>query len=150
MAQTTTHVNACDVSVWLDNLAGTLTDISGSSNGVSMQFSIETGMLRTFQAKWPVRTECGKDAEITLKAVYSTAADEAYDILKNWFFASTPGARSFSCYIPNKNVGSDHYYGEVRLGGGFGFDADPTEPGPIAVEVTLLPDGEFYHTVATT
>jgi len=149
MAQTTTHVNACDVAVWLDNLAGTATDISGSANSVSMSFTREVGDLRTFQAKWPVRTGCGKDVEITLRVVYSTASDEAVDILKNWYFANDPGSRSFSLYVPTKNVGSDHYYGEVTISS-FTFDTDPTEPGPIAVEAVLMSDGEFSHTVATT
>lgn len=149
MAQTTTHVNACDVSIWLDNAAGTLKDISGSSNKVSMSFTREIGELRTFQTKWPVRLGCGKDAEFTLTAVYSTATNEAMDILKNWWFADDPGLRSFHVYIPDKNVGSDHYYGEVTIGD-LTWDADPTEPGPIAVEAKLLPSGAFTWTTATT
>ncbi len=149
MAQTTTHVNACDASLWLDNVAGTLTDISGSSNSVTMNFTREVGELRTFQVKWPVRLGCGKDAEFTLRAVYTTAADEACDIIRDWFFANDPGSRSFHVYIPDKNVGSDHYYGEVTISS-FQFSADPTEPGPIAVEAVLLPDGAFSMTSATT
>lgn len=149
MAQTTTKVNACDVSVWLDNAAGTLNDISGSSNGIDMTFTRELGELRTYQSKWPVRMGCGKDVEITLRAIYSTASDEAADILRNWFFASTPGSRSFHIYIPDKNVGSDHYYGEVTLGD-MSFSPDPTEPGPILIEATLMADGEFSYTTATT
>lgn len=149
MAQTTTHVNACDVSIWLDNAAGTLKDISGSSNKVSMSFTREIGELRTFQTKWPVRLGCGKDAEFTLTAVYSTATNEAMSILKAWYFADDPGLRSFHVYIPDKNVGSDHYYGEVTIGP-LSWDADPTEPGPIAVEAKLLPSGAFTWTTATT
>ena len=91
MAQTTTHVNACDASIWLDNAAGTPIDISGSSNSITMNFSREIGELRTFQVKWPVRLGCGKDAEFTLRVVYSTASDEGMDILKNWYFADDPG-----------------------------------------------------------
>lgn len=149
MDQTTTHVNACDVAVWLDNAAGTPKDISGSSNKVAMSFTREIGELRTFQVKWPVRLGCGKDAEFTLTAVYSTATDEAFDILKNWWFAGDPGLRSFHVYIPDKNVGSDHYYGEVTIGD-LTWDADPTEPGPIAVEAKLLPSGEFHLSTAAT
>jgi hypothetical protein len=149
MAQTTTKVNACDVSVWLDNASGTLQDVSGSSNGIDMSFSRELGELRTFQSKWPVRMGCGKDVEIGFRAVYSTAADEAAHILKNWFFESTPGSRSVHVYVPDKNVGSDHYYGEVTLGD-MSFSADPTEAGPIAIECTLMADGEFSLTTATT
>jgi len=149
MAQTTTHVNACDASVWLDNLAGTPVDISGSSNSINMAFTREVGELRTFQVKWPVRLGCGKDATFTLRAVYSTATDEAMDVLKNWYFADDPGSRSLSVYIPDKNVGSDYYYGEVTIAS-FNFNADPTEPGPIAVEAELLPDGAWALTTAST
>jgi len=149
MAQTTTHVNACDASIWLDNSAGTLKDISGSSNSITMNFTREVGELRTFQVKWPVRLGCGKDATFTLRAVYTTATDEAMDILKNWYFAGDPGSRSLHVYIPDKNVGSDHYYGEVTIAS-FNFNADPTEPGPIAVEAELLPDGAWALTTAST
>jgi len=149
MAQTTTHVNACDASIWLDNASGTPTDISGSSNSITMNFSRELGELVTFQQKWPVRLGCRKDAEFTLRVVYSTATDEGMDILKNWFFAADPGSRSLHVYIPDKNVGSDHYYGEVTIGS-FNFNADPTEPGPIPVEANLMPDGEFALTTAST
>ena len=149
MAQTTTHVNACDASIWLDNAAGTPTDISGSSNSITMAFTREIGELRTFQVKWPVRLGCGKDADFALRVVYSTATDEGMDILKNWFFASDPGSRSLHVYIPDKNVGSDHYYGEVTIAS-FNFNADPTEPGPIPVEASLLPDGPWTLTTAAT
>jgi len=149
MAQTTTHVNACDASIWLDNAAGTPTDISGSSNSITMNFTREVGELRTFQVKWPVRLGCGKDATFTLRAVYSTDTDEAMDILKNWYFADDPGSRSLHVYIPDKNVGSDHYCGEVTIAS-FNFNADPTEPGPIAVEAELLPDGAWTLTTAST
>lgn len=149
MAQTTTHVNACDVSIWLDNGSDTLTDISGSSNGVNLSFTREIGELRTFQSKWPVRTGCGKDVEIGLKVVYSTATDEGRDLLISWFFESSPGPRSFAVYIPTKNVGADHYSGEVVLGD-MSFDTDPTEAGPIAIEAALHADGEFTHSVAAT
>jgi hypothetical protein len=149
MTQTTTYVNACDVSIWLDNAAGTAKDISGSSNKIDMAFTREIGELRTFQVKWPVRLGCGKDAEFTLTAVYSTATDEAMDILKNWWFADDPGLRTLHVYIPDKNVGSDHFYGEVTIGD-LSIPADPTEPGPIAVEAVLLPSGAFTLTTTAT
>jgi hypothetical protein len=149
MAQTTTHVNACDASIWLDNAAGTPTDISGSSNSITMNFSRELGELVTFQQKFPVRLGCRKDAEFTLRVVYTTYANEGMDILKNWYFAGDPGSRSLHVYIPDKNVGSDHYSGEVTIGS-FTFNADPSDPAPIAVEASLLPDGEITLTTATT
>jgi hypothetical protein len=149
MAQTTTHVNACDASIWLDNAAGTPTAISGSSNSITMNFSRELGELVTFQQKFPVRLGCRKDAEFTLRVVYSTDTDEGMDVLKNWYFADDPGSRTLHVYIPDKNVGSDHYYGEVTIGS-FNFNADPSDPAPIAVEANLLPDGAITLTAAST
>ena len=82
MAETTTALNACDVSVWLDNAAGTLKDISGSSNSMTLNFTKNNGSLQVFGTKWQIRLSCGKDATFTLIAVYSSATDEAADILK--------------------------------------------------------------------
>lgn len=149
MAQTTTYVNACNVSIWLDDSVGTPTDISGSSNGINMAFTRELGELRTFQTKWPVRLGCAKDAEFGLRVVYSTASNEGMDLLKNWYFTDDPGNRTLHVYIPDKNVGSDHYYGECTIGS-LQFNADPTEPGPIPVEASLLPSGQWSLTTATT
>ena len=150
MAQTTTHINAADASVWLDNAAGTPVDISGSSNSVTMNFSRELGELNTFQVAYPVRLGCRKDAEITLRIVYSTATDEGADVVKNWYFSSEPiGARTFHLYLPDKNVGSDHYYGEVQLGS-FNFTAASDDCSPIAIEAVLMPDGEMSLTTAST
>ena len=149
MAETTTPINACDVSVWLDNAAGTLKDISGSANSVNMEFESNIGELRVFVTRWPVRLQCGKDATFTLIVVYSTAADEGMDILKNWFFGTATGARSFHVYIPDKNVGSDHYYGEVVLEN-LSWPVNAGEAQPIPVTATLKPSGTFYLTTATT
>ena len=150
MAQTTTDINAADASIWIDNAGGTPVDISGSSNSVTMNFSREMGELWTFQVSYPVRSGCRKDAEITLRIVYSTATDEGADVLKNWYFSSEPiGSRSFHLYLPDKNVGSDHYYGEVQLGS-FNFTASAEDCAPIAIEATLQPDGEMSLTTAST
>lgn len=149
MAQTTTAVNACDVAIWLDSGTLTPTDISGSSNNVDMDFDQEIGEYRTFGSRWPVRLECGKDAAFTLNIIYSTAADEALDILKTWYFASSPGNRTLSVYIPDKNVGSDHFQGECKIAS-LSWTAGSDEAGPIMVTANLLPDGEVtLSTLAT-
>ena len=149
MAETTTAVSACNASIWLDDDAGDLTDISGSSNEVEMSFEQNVGDFVVFGGKWPVRQECGKDATFSVNVVYSTAADEAFDIIKTWFFATNPGARTFAVYIPDKNVGSDYYHGEVRISS-FSWTTSRGEAGPIMVSLDLLPDGEFQHDTATT
>ena len=149
MVATTTPISACDVSLWLDDLSGSLTDISGSSNQLDMNFTQNIGEVMVFQSRWPTRQECGKDAAITIQVIYSTAADEGFDLLKKWYFATSPGARTFNAFIPDKNVGSDKYSGEVRLAG-FNFTASREEAGPVIVSMELLPDGEFCHTTAST
>ena len=142
MTQTTTYINACDASIWLDNAAGTLKDISGSSNTIQAEFTQVIGELSTFQQKWPVRLSCRKDATFTLGVVYSTATDEGMDVLKNWYFAATPGLRTLTFYIPDKNVGSDKYSGEVVLES-LSIPSTADEASPIPVTAVLRPSGEF-------
>lgn len=148
MPQTVTAVNACDVSVWLDDDAGVPKNISGSSNTVSMEFTNQLGNVRNFGTRWQIRLECGKDATVNLTAVYSTAADEAWDIIKNWFF-NFPGKRTLKIYIPDKNVGSDVYTGEFRLASApVTVEAGTAEP--ITVSCQLMPDGPVTLTTNAT
>jgi hypothetical protein len=148
MTQTATAINACDASIWLDNASGTLKDISGSSNTINMDFDNELGALRNFGSRWNIRLECGKDATFALSAVYSTATDEAVDILKNWYF-NTPGDRTLKVYLPNKNVGSDVYSGEFRLEK-LSIPAESGKAEPIMVTATLRPNGAVSLTTNAT
>ncbi|MFA5714360.1 MAG: hypothetical protein WC998_01295 [Candidatus Paceibacterota bacterium] len=149
MAQTTTDITACDVSVWLDNLAGVAKDISGSSNSVDLSFSKVIGELRTFQTRWARRQECGKDCVWTLMIVYSTTTDEAWHILKNWFFSSAPNLRTCTVYAPDKNIGSDMLSGEFRLQD-LKWTLSSGNADPVSVTATLVPSGEVtLSTVAT-
>lgn len=145
MAQTTTDINACDAGVWLDNAAGTLTDISGSSNQVNITLTLTSGMTRTFASKWPRRKVCPKDAKVALQIVYSTAADEGADLLKDWFFASDPGARTLKIYLPDKNVGSDVFSGEFVIDGDISIPVTAGSADPIVISVTLAVSGECSY-----
>lgn len=142
MAETTTAVNGCDVAIWLANIAGVLKDISGSSNQIGLKLNAEIGDYRVFKQKWLKRLGCGKDAEAKLVVVYTTAADEGLDILKEWFFAAAPGNREMSIYIPDKNVGADHFNGLWRLKD-LDIPVNAGEGKPITVTATLLSDGEI-------
>ena len=139
MAQTTTGITACDIGVWGDLANGTLTDISGS-NKVSMNFDREIGMFRTFQSQWPRRLECGKDAKFTLVVVYSEAADEGSDLIKDWYHAAAPGDRTFKFYVPDKNVGSDVYSGEFKLLS-YSFELVAGSAEAVMVTAELVPNG---------
>lgn len=150
MTQTTTHVNACDAGVWLDNASGTPTDISGSSNACDISLEQNIGDMPTFGTDWPRRKACGRDAKVKLVVIYSTAADEGKDLLVDWFFgANHKNARTLSIYIPDKNVGSDVYQGEFVLES-LEVPVQAGDGKPIAVTANLSVDGTLsYFTNAT-
>ena len=149
MTQTTSAFNACDASIWLDDATGTLRDISGSSNNTEVNFDHDVEAFVTYQSKWPKRLECGKDAQFTLHVIFSEDANEGHDILKDWFFAAAPGARSLSIYLPDKNVGSDHFSCEARIKS-YNFSADRGTAAPIMGVAVLLPDGAVSHSDTAT
>ncbi len=149
MAKTTTAANACNGSIYLDNAAGVLTDISGSSNSVTISITDDFGTASVFQNEWPIRKQCGKDASFDLKVVFSTTATEAYQILKNWKLASPEGTRTLNIYVPSKNVGSDKWVAEVYIES-MEIPMDRGEAGPIMVSAKLLPDGAVTCVVNAT
>lgn len=106
------------------------------------------GVVSTFKTRWGVRLTCRKDATFNLTAVYSEAAGEAKDLLLKWFF-DYPGSRTLTVYIPDKNVGSDVYRGEVVLAT-MPITVEAESADPIQISCQLLPDGEFdWFTNAT-
>ena len=148
MAQSTTAINACDASLWLDDDDGTLQDISGSTSILDANFDNELGAYVTFQEKWPRRLECGQDATFTVTAVYTTTADEMKDLILTWYFG-TRGDRSFTFYLPDKDFGSDYFKCEVKLEN-WRITPSRAEPGAIALTVVLRPSGAVTHSVTGT
>lgn len=139
MPQTTTAINACDARIQLDNSGGTPTDISGSSNNINMEFSNQIGEFRTFGSSWPARIQCGKDAKITLDILYTTAAGEAWAIVKDWFF-TTGGTKTLIVDLPSASQGGDRFTFETVLETmPVGGPAD--EAAPVMVSLSLLPTG---------
>ena len=149
MAETTTAVNACDVAIWLDNASGTPTDISGSTNAVSLTMENDIGQYRVFSNIWQKSLECGKGLTMTINAVYTTATSEAKDLIATWAMANPSGARTCPVYIPDKNVGSDHWSGEWRIQD-FNFAADVSDPSAIAITATLISDGTITRVTNAT
>jgi hypothetical protein len=151
MAQTTTHISACDVAIWVDNNAGTPTDISGSTNSVNLTISATAEQMRTFGSRWPVRKSCPLDSNIEITVVYSTANDEGMDLIKEWVFGANPGeARTVSVYVPDKNVGSDRYYGEFVLDGDIEIPLEAGNAEPVSVTLPLSITGALSQTAAST
>lgn len=149
MPATTTAVNACGVKIELDNAAGVLTDISGSSNEATIDFKIDLGEFKVFGDAWRRRLACGKDASISLRVIYTTAADEGLDLVRDWFFSSDyKTARTCRISIPDGTNGSDSYTCEVLLES-FNIPTKSDEAAPIMVAVELKPTGEVTYAVAS-
>jgi hypothetical protein len=150
MAQTITSVNACDVDIRLDNDAGTPVWISGSSNTVEMEFGQELQAYWTMYAgRMPKRNSTREDAAIGLTVVYSTATDEAIDLLTDWYFNYPNTARTLTVYIPSYSIGADTYSGEVLLER-FNIPAESEESAPITVQAVLLPTGAWTKATKAT
>jgi hypothetical protein len=145
MAISTTTINACDVVVKLANDVGTLVDISGSSNTVQIDLTMNIGDKRVFGSRWPARKECGKDTKVRLDVLYSTASGEAMDLLKQWYFSASPGARELHIYLPTSGVGADEYFGTFVLES-MSIPATAGEAEPITVSANLSVSGEFRLT----
>lgn len=149
MAQTTTSINACDVVVKLDNNSNSLVDISGSSNDVSIDMSNDVGKTSTFGSRWKISKNCKSEASISLKAVYSTADQEAVDLLKDWYFNSPGTSRTIQINVPDGEIGSDQYYGEMTLES-LNIPLTSDDAAPIMVSASLSNDGPFYlETIAS-
>lgn len=144
MAQTTSAVNAKDVNVQLGDVAESLVDVSGSSNECSIEFSRELGEYGTFESVWMKRLENRQSVSLSFTAVYSTAEEEAVDLLKEWAYLES-GARTLQIQIPDSSAGSDQFSGKFRLAD-LNFPLDSGEAGPIIAEATLESDGVIAMT----
>jgi len=126
----------------LDDEAGTLTDITGASAKATISSSANSASVRVFADDDPITKVCGKDTTIGLECFYSTAADEAVDLLKHWWFNYFGTARSIEIYVPDSTVGSDKFYGEVQVTS-LELPLEAGNAEPIRVSVELVTDGVF-------
>ncbi len=148
MARTTTALPMHDMVINLYDGA-TNRDVSGSTNSLTPNYTQTTGPFYTFDSRWPGRVDNTKDATFTLNIVFSTGTNEAWYILKNWFFATAPGARSLRFYHPDKNVGSDAFIQSVRINS-LNWAPEAGAEGPIMVTAECSVDGDVTQSVAAT
>lgn len=144
MQTTSTVVNACDAVIELEDDGGIMREISGSSNEVLIDFDNDLGDYKAFGNRWKGRLECGSDAVFKLKFLYSTAANEALDIWKSWFFG-TRGHRRIKVYIPAKITGADIYEADVFLGKTTGIGGNAGTAGPIMPSIECKPHLGVAH-----
>lgn len=143
MTQSTTQINACDVVIKLDNDGGVLQDISGSTNTININRLNRVGDgVRTFGSRFPLRAACGKDAEITMRAVYSGNELEAKQLLNEWYENHNDEARTLQVDIPDSDPGGDRYTFEVLLEN-LRIDVEAGNPDPVGIEANMKPTGTF-------
>ena len=142
MAQSTTVVNGCDVVIEIDGEAGTLVDISGSSNQLTMDFSITAEMYRSFGSRYPGRLTCGKDAAFALTVLYSPTVGEGRELIEEWFHTSDGDARSYQFDIPDSSVGSLRYSGEAILESYSVENVEAGNASAIQITANILPAGD--------
>lgn len=143
MAQTTTHINACDVRIYIDDATGSLVDVSGSTSEASFSLTRTLGSLMTFECEWDIVTSCKISGTISLTAVYSTAQNEARAILEEWMFNDGGGDRSrtLNLEVPY-TVGGVLYGGEAVLES-LEIPLTASSADPIAVSSQLRTNGEW-------
>lgn len=140
MTQTTTAIVATNVVVSLDNAAGVLTDISGSSNKVELGPKNGVAETRVFGSQWMLRGVVGKDVDVSLDCVYTTAAAEGAQLLEGWFYGGVDTARSLQIDVPDSDPGSFRYTGEFVLSD-YSSSYDATADEWVMVSAKLLPTG---------
>lgn len=142
MPQTTTSENACDVVLQIDNSAGTLTDISGSSNQCTMDFSRNVAEAFTFDGDWAIKKSCKSSVSISVQVLYSTTADEGRDLLEDWIFDTPTTSRTVRIDVPDSSVGGVRYEGEFTIES-YNLPLSAEDAGVIICSATLSNDGEF-------
>lgn len=141
MASTTTAFVANDIVVKLANAAGTLKDISGSSNKFSPNFDNVHGEFKPFGTEWYEYLQSGKKASISIRAIASETADEVRDLIEAWYFdESDLEPRAIEWYVPDDGAGSYKYSCNVLLKN-FKFDGDSQTADPVMYEIELQPTG---------
>jgi hypothetical protein len=146
MAQTQTAVNACDVNIHLDNAAGNLTEISGSSNQCSLDITRNVAEVFTFDGDWSIKKSCKSSISVSIQALYSTIQNEAVDVLEDWIFDQPTASKTLRIDVPDSSVGSTRYEGEFIIES-YGVPLAASEAGVIVCSATLSNDGAVTRSI---
>lgn len=138
MPTSSSVINACGVTIEIEDENGVLVDISGSSNEVQPDFEQKLGEYNVFGDRATYRIECKEDASLKLVALYSTAMREARDLLKRWKMLR--GQRRIVVYVPNKANYTDRFDGQF-LWEKLSIPLKADEAKPIMVQADLKPSG---------
>ena len=118
--------------------------MSGSSNQVQMRLTNDLGAFKTFGTRFRVRLECGSDAEVTFRAIYTGNDTEAVRTMLRWYFTDR-GFRTFSVSVGGVGAlmaGGDIFSFEMGLES-LNCPFDGEDANPIPVEAVMRPTGTF-------
>jgi len=139
MPATANAVNACGVVIKIDDETGTLVDCSGSANEFSLSLEKNIESYKIFGDENHYRLECGKDAEIELTVLFTTADDESSDIIERWYH-QTGGERTVEIYLPNNTSGGSKYSCEGLLES-YEVSGKADDAKPMMLQAKILPSG---------
>ena len=143
MPTTTTAVNAAGVKITLTDETATARDISGSLNKASLKFKNDLGEFGVFGDSATYRAERLVDCEAELTIVFSTTANEGFDVLKRWQQAR--GKRTLVIDVPVSQTGGDRYTGAFFLAD-LDLPLSAEESKPIMVTANLKASGPVTRT----
>lgn len=108
MAQTTGGISAKDLYITLAT-----TDISGSSNKVTLTPTLQVGEFYTFDGDWRKVVGDKFSYTITVRAVYTETASEAMETLYDAFEGATPVA--FEVAPKGNTAGNWQWSGDILI-----------------------------------
>lgn len=149
MTTTQTEIVATNCVIMLDNAANVLTDISGSSNKITVKFDNALAEWHTFGTQWKSRRVVHKDGPLSLSGIYSTSATEVMQLIENWFHAGNDSPRSVMIYVPDTGVGAFTLTGEYVLET-YSFDLDADADDVVRGSIELKPDGSVTRATNST
>ena len=142
MPTTSTAINACGVTILIENEFGEMIDCSGSANEANLDFDNDLGEYKVFGDRAKYRLECGLDTSLDFTAIYTTALREAADLLKTWRVQR--GQRRIRICVPRNVSGADAYEGRYFYEK-INLPLKSDEAKPIMSKVSAKPNGEVNY-----
>lgn len=143
MAQTTTQINGCNAKLEIDDAGGTPTDVSGSSNSITLSRTKQVGEAYTFEGSFPVRAECKQDASLSGTVLWTSLTAEARDILDLWY--ESGGLRTVIFSPQGGAAGDVQYSGEFFLTS-LDFTTEAGSADPVTMDFECMPSGAVVPT----
>lgn len=142
MPTTSTAINACGVTILIENEFGDFIDCSGSTNEANIDFDNTLGEFKVFGDRANYRLECGLDASLDFTALYTTGMREAMDLIKTW--RANRGQRRIRVCVPRNVSGADAYEGRFYWEK-INLPLKSDEGKPVMSKVSAKPNGEVNY-----